>query len=132
VGALVEPIRVVIPRPRRGWIVGLLSGGIFIIARLLTAIVVLAVLAGVTVALWCAGQARVPVLVVVYGAVAAAGCGFAAGRSGRLLTLARRPHLPGGPSQLVWEPGFNRIETGLVWEHDNAVTGGSAEQEGCP
>lgn len=130
--ALVEPVRVVIPRPRHGWIAGLLGGGIIVIARLLTAIVVLAVLTGVTVVLWWAGQARVPILVVIYGAVAVAGCGFAAGRSGRLLTLTRRPDLPRGPSQIVWEPGADRIETGLVWEHDDAATGSSAEQEGCP
>jgi len=108
-------------RPRQGWVVGLLGAGILVIARLLAATVVVAVLAGVTAVLWWAGQAQVPVLVLIYGSVAVAGCGFAVGRWGRQLMLARRPRLPEGPSQIAWEPGVGRVETGLVWEHDGTA-----------
>ena len=127
--ALVEPVRVVIRRPRRGWIAGLLGAGVMAVAILAAVAVTLVVLAGVTAVLWRAGQARVPVLMLVYGAVAVAGCGFAAGRVGRLLSLARWPRLPEGPGQISWQPGVGRVPTGLLWEQDDpAIT----SQAGLP
>jgi len=100
------------------------------LARLLAATVAVAVLAGITVALWWAGQARVPVLVLIYGSVAVAGCGFAAGRSGRMLMSARWPRLPEGPGQLTWPPGVGRVPTGLVWEHDSVAAADPARLPG--
>ena len=117
--ALIAPARVAIRRPGHGWVAGLLGAGMKAVAMLVAVTVVLAMLAGVTVALWWVGQARIPVLVLVYGSVAVAGCGFALGRSGRLLTLARWPRLPEGPNQVTWPPGVGRVETGLIWEQDD-------------
>jgi hypothetical protein len=89
-------------------------------AVLLVTIVALAVLAAVTAVLWQAGQARAPVLILVYGSLAVAGCGFALGRSGRRLCWRR---LSDGPDQLSWQPGIGRVQYGLVWEqNDPAIT----------
>jgi hypothetical protein len=128
-GMFVEPVRVVIRRPRHGWIAGLLGAGVKAAAVLAAMAVALVVLVGVSVLLWRAGQARIPVLVLVYGSVAMAGCGFALGRSARL--LAWWPRLPDGPGQLTWQPGVGRVETGLVWEQDDpAITGSAGEGSG--
>lgn len=119
-GAIEEPVRLVIRRPRYGWIVGLLSAGVKAAAVLMATVVALAVLAAVTAVLWRAGQARAPVLILVYGYLAVAGCGFALGRSGRRLGWRR---LPDGPDQLSWQPGIGRVQSGLVWEqNDPAIT----------
>jgi len=123
---------VVIRPPRHGWIAGLLGAGVKAAAVLVTVAVTLAVLAGVTAALWWAGVARVPVLVLVYGCVAVAGCGFALGRCGRLLGWRRQ--LPDEPGELAWQPGVGRIQTGLVWEQDDPAIVAPAEpspRESC-
>jgi hypothetical protein len=119
-GTIEEPVRLVIRRPRHGWIVGLLSAGVKAAAVLTVTVVALAVLAAVTAVLWRAGQARAPVLVLVYGSLAVAGCGFALGWSGRRLGWRR---LPAGPDQLSWQLGIGRVQSGLVWEqNDPAIT----------
>jgi len=119
-GAIEEPVRIIIRRPRHGWIAGLLSAGAKAVAVLMVTVVALAVLATVTAVLWRAGQARAPILVLVYGFLAVAGCGFALGRSGRRLGWRR---LPDGPDQLSWQPGIGRVQSGLVWEqHDRAIS----------
>ena len=81
-GAIEEPVRLVIRRPRYGWIVGLLIAGVKAAAVLMATVVALAVLAAVTAVLWRAGQARAPVLVLVYGSLAVAGCRVRAGPVG--------------------------------------------------
>jgi hypothetical protein len=121
----------VVRRPRDGWVTGLLDAGIVVILRLLTVAVALAALAGITAALWQAGQARMPLLVLVYGFVAVAGCGFALGRSGRLLTWSFwRPERTG---PYPWEPRAGRARGVRASEQDDPVIVGpfgSAPQEG--
>jgi hypothetical protein len=125
--AITAPFRVTVRRPERGWVASLLGGAIMVIARLLALAVVLAGLAGVTAALWWAGLAQIPVVILIYLLIAVAGGGFAAGRSGRL--LSRRPRLPEGPRELTWEPGSSQVETGLVWEQDELSLPWAAGQE---
>ncbi len=118
--AITAPARLVIRRPRRGWVAGLLSAAMTAVAGLVAAGVALAVLAGVAAVLWRAGDARIPVLVLVCGSVALAGGGFAFGHASRVLAWWR---LPEGPSQLTWPSGAGRIQAGLVWEtEDPAIT----------
>jgi hypothetical protein len=131
--AITAPTRLVVRRSRRGWIVGLLGAGLKIVLWVLAATVTLAVLAGTIAALWWAGDAQIPIVVLVCWSVALAGGGFALGRSSRV--YARLPHLPEGPDQLTWPPGPGRMPTGLVWEQDAAVITGPAEPgggENCP
>lgn len=131
--AITAPARLVVRRPRRGWIAGLLGAGLTVVAWLLAAAVTLAVLAGIMTALWWAGDAQVPVVVLVWWSVALAGGGFILGRSSRV--YARLPHLPEGPGQLTLPSGPGRVETGLVWEQDAAAITGPAEpreEENCP
>jgi hypothetical protein len=125
--AITAPSKVVVRRPEHGWVAGLLGVGIMVIARLVTLAVALAALAGVTAALWWAGDARIPVVVLIYTLVTVAGGGFALGRSGRL--LSGRPRLPRGPDELVWESGIGRVQTGLVWEQDELPVSWPAEGE---
>jgi hypothetical protein len=113
-GAIAEPVRLVLFRPRAGWVAGLLGAGLVMIGGLLAVAVTLAVLAAVTVALWWMGEAQVPVVVLAYAFAILAGCGFAAGRANR--AYGRRSRLPEGPSQVSWQPGSGRVPTGLTWE----------------
>jgi hypothetical protein len=124
---ITAPSRVVIRRPRHGWVAGLLGAGIMMIARLVMLALTLVALAGVTAMLWWAGDAQIPVVVLIYALAAAAGGGFALGRSGPL--LSQRPRLPRGPGQLTWEPGLGRVQTGLVWEQDELPVTWPAEGE---
>jgi hypothetical protein len=119
------PARISVRRPGQGWVTGLLSGAIVLIARLLVLALALAVLAGVTAVLWWAGLAEIPVVVLIYALIVVAAVGFAAGRSGRL--IGRRPRLPEGPRQLTWEPGISRVQTGVVWEQEDPAITGPAE-----
>jgi hypothetical protein len=125
---IAAPFRVVIRRPQRGWMAGLLGAGIMALGGLLALATVLAVLAGVTVALWWVGDASIPVVVLVYWSAAMAGGAFAVGRAGR--GSARRPFLPEGPSQIVWQRGLGRVRTGLVWERPDAAIASSSEAAG--
>jgi hypothetical protein len=131
--AITAPTRLVIRRPRRGWIAGLLGAGLKVVAWLLAATVTLAVLAGIMAALWWAGDAQIPVVVLVWWSVALAGGGFALGQSSRV--YARLLHPPEGPGQLTWPRGPSRVQSGLVWEQDAASITGPAEpreEENCP
>jgi hypothetical protein len=131
--AITAPTRLVVRRPRCGWIAGLLGAGLKVVGWLLAATVMLAVLAGILAALWWAGNAQIPIVVLVWWSVALAGGGFALGRSSRV--YARLPHLPEGPGQLTWPPGPGRVLTGLVWEQDAAAITSPAEppgEEDCP
>ena len=125
--AITAPARLVIRRPRRGWVAGLLSAAMTAVAGLVAAGVALAVLAGVAAVLWRAGDARIPVLVLVCGSVVLAGGGFAFGHASRVLAWWR---LPEGPSRLAWPAGANRIQAGLVWETDNTSVTNPAEPTG--
>jgi hypothetical protein len=119
------PTRITVCRPGQGWVAGLLSGAVVLIARLLVLALALTVLAGVTAVLWWAGLAEIPVVVLIYALIVVAAVGFAAGRSGRL--IGTRPRLPERPRQLTWEPGISRVETGVVWEQDDPSVTGPAE-----
>jgi hypothetical protein len=119
---ITAPHRVVVPRPQRGWIAGLLSAGIMALGGLLALATALAVLMGVTVALWWVGDARIPVVVLVYWSAALTGGAFAVGRADRGSARHRRPYLPEGPGQIVWQRGLGRVRTGLVWERADAIT----------
>ena len=129
--AITAPFRLVVRRPRRGWVAGLLSGAIVVIVRLLAFVLALATLAGVTAALCWAGAGRIPIVVLVYGFLAVAGGGFALGRSGRLLTWSSR--LPDRPARRPWEPGAGRIESSPRAQDDPVIAGpfGAAQQEEC-
>jgi hypothetical protein len=128
--AILAPARLVVRRPRRGWVAGLLGGAVTLIARLLAVTLALAVLAGVTAVLWWAGLAQIPVVVLVYALLMVAVAGFALGRSGGL--LGQRSWLPEGPRQLTWEPGSGRVQTGLVWEQDEPSVTQPAGQDELP
>jgi len=109
---------------------GLLGAGIMALGGLLALATVLAVLAGVTVALWWAGDASIPVVVLAYWPAAMAGGAFAVGRAGRGSARHRRPFLPEGPNQVVWQRGLGRVRTGLVWERPDAAIASSPEAVG--
>ena len=126
--AITAPARLVVRRPRRGWIAGLLGAGLKVVLWLLAATVTLAVLTGIMAALWWAGDAPIPIVVLVCWSVALAGGGFAVGRSSRV--YARLPHLPEGPGQLTWPPGPGRVPTGLVWEQDAPAVADPADSRG--
>jgi hypothetical protein len=128
--AITAPARLVVRRPRQGWVAGLLGGAITLIAKVLALVLALAALAGVTAVLWWAGEAQIPVVVLVYALIVVAVAGFALGRSGGLLT--GRPRLPEGPRQLSWEPGMSRVQTGLVWEQDELPVTQPAGQDELP
>lgn len=131
--AITSPTKITIRRPGQGWVAGLLGGAIVAVARLLALALALAALAGVTVVLWWAGLAEIPVVVLIYALIVVAGIGFAAGRSGRLIGR-RWLRLPEGPRQLTWEPGISPVQTGLVWEQDDlpgAGPAGSKHEENC-
>jgi hypothetical protein len=128
--AITAPTRLVVRRPRRGWVAGLLGGAVVLIAKVVALVVALTVLAGVTALLWWVGEAQIPVVVIIYGLIVAAGGGFALGRSGRL--VGGRSWLPEGPRQLSWEPGISRVQTGVVWEQDEFPVTQFAGQEELP
>jgi hypothetical protein len=112
----------------RGWIASVLGAGLAALGVLIAIAVATAAITVVTVLLWWAGPARVPVVFLIYGSIAAAGCGYILGRSG---PLARWSHLPGGPGQFPW-PADDRAQPGLAWEPDDlAIPGpdGPPEQE---
>jgi hypothetical protein len=126
-GAITEPARLVIFRPRAGWAAGLLGAGFVVIGGLLAVAVTLGVLAAVTVVLWWMGEAKIPVVVLAYAFVILAGCGFAAGRANR--TYGRRSRLPEGPGQVSWQPGSGRVPTGLMWETADPRAAGPDDRE---
>lgn len=128
--AITAPARLVVRRPRKGWVAGLLGGAVTLITRLLAFALALAVLAGVTAVLWWAGLAQIPVVVLVYALIVVAVAGFALGRSGGLLGV--RSWLPEGPRQLTWEPGSGRVQTGLMWEQDDPPVTQPAGQDELP
>jgi hypothetical protein len=114
--------------PGRGWIASALRAGLAALGMLIAIAVAMAAITVVTVLLWWAGPARVPVVFLIYGSIAVAGCGYILGRSG---PLARWLHVPEGPGQLPW-PARDRARPGLMWEpHDLAIPGpdGLPEQE---
>jgi hypothetical protein len=128
--AITAPVRVTVRRPRQGWVAGLLGGAVVLIAKAAALVVALAVLAGVTAVLWWIGEAQIPVVIIIYGLVVAAGGGFALGRSGRL--VGGRSWLPEGPRELSWEPGISRVQTGLVWEQEDLAVAELAGQDELP
>ena len=118
-GGITAPPRVVIARPRDGWVLGLLGLGIKTLAGLVAAVMALAVLAGVTVVLWWAGEVTVPLVVLAYLSAVLPVCGFAVG----CVFCGGLPRfLPRGPEQVTWEPGAGRVRAGLVWELDTTAS----------
>ena len=126
-GRITAPARLVVPRPEHGWVIGLAGAGVRMLAGLAAVVAALAVLAGITVVLWWAGDATIPLVVVVYLPVAVAVFGFVAGRASRGGLLR---FLPRGPEQITWEPRAGRARGGLVWEQPDspAADDGAAEQ----
>lgn len=125
-GGITAPARLVIDRPRDGWILGLAGTGIKALAGLAAVTVALAVLGVVTVVLWWAGEVSIPLVVLAYLLVALPACGFAVGRASR----AFLPQvLPRGPERFTWEPGSRRVGAGLVWEQDDATVPGAAPED---
>jgi len=115
-GAITRPATLVIARPDQGWLAGLLHAGMLAIAGLAAVLVALVVASGTTAVLWMAGQVRIAVVAIAYGAVIAAATGYAAGRSARLHSCLAR--LPEGPPAVGWPTSVGDIETGLTWERD--------------
>jgi hypothetical protein len=129
--AIAAPFRPAVRRPRRGWVAGLLGEAVVVVVRLLALVLALIVLAGITAALWWAGDGRIPIVVLVYGFIGVAWGGFALGRSGRLLTWSfRRPE---GPARRPWEPGTGHVRSGPRGRDDPVIAGpfGAAQQEEC-
>jgi hypothetical protein len=119
-GGITAPPRLVIDRPRDGWILGLASTGIKALAGLAAVAVALAVLGVVTVVLWWAGVVSIPLVVLAYLLIVLPACGFAVGRA----SLVFLPQvLPRGPERFTWQPGSGRIGAGLVWEQDDTTAG---------
>ena len=120
-GGITAPVRVVIDRPRDGWILGLASTGIKVLAGLAVVVMALAVLTVVTVVLWWAGEVSIPLVVLVYLLTALPTCAFVVGRASRTLWMQI---LPRGPERVTWEPGSGQVGAGLVWEQDDATVAG--------
>lgn len=121
-GGLTAPPRVVIDRPRDGWILGLAGAGIKALAGLVVVVVALAVLSVVTVVLWWAGEVSIPLVVLAYLLAGLPACAFAAGRASRGLWPQV---LPRGPERFTWQPGSGQVGAGLVWEQDDTTATGA-------
>lgn len=120
-GGITDPARLVIDRPRDGWVLGLASTGLKALAGLAVVTVALIVLAGVTVVLWWAGEVSIPLVVLAYLLAALPACAFAVGRASRGVWSQV---LPKGPERFTWEPGSGWVAAGLVWEQDDATAAG--------